>query len=874
MDRYLPDTTTGTVTIRSGSSDPQEGPNDRGFFDIGAGNGFSGGFGGSSRKRAKKRARARAEAIAKHRAAQQAAAAAAHQAQLAAHAAAQVVAHRQWVQHFSQSQQSTRATIDRHYTAQLGNVGQTLKADLDAVRQYVRDDGSERWDLHLITRQKLVVDEMTAAKAAELQRKTALARSFDGQDPLQRSPQDYAARLAQQGSAQSFQQLHQAWEAAYTAAQEAQLLSEAIRQLTERSNALGAHHAEQKIVWKAREEEWERQRQYKELREARVQFKQLADENLRLERIREANSLTMPMAATGSASILTWNGVRVAEGVVSAIERMVFDAIGEAGRIAAIRTGQMLGTFVAAMFHSESLGNGELTSGQRRFLEGVGIPADVMGVRPGQDLQALAERGEMAEVGYRVKLEAHGNSTAIIIAGTGEEISSRVPVRNAIFDPLTNTYRAEGQTVMDRDLVFTPDDALAQVPAAQTQAASGLLSIEPALVEIPAGADTRINDCIVCIPGRAPLYFSFDVPPAGTGVVSGAGQVAAPGWWQAGTTQSSGAPIPAQAASTLRGREFASFGDFEQALWRSIGEEAAPAGAFNEINQRRIASGLAPYAPRSTWVGERREFEVRYPQSAALGTAPYDLDRLSLHNPASAFGMRAQTEPFAPWLKLGEPISLDAARSLAHSSGGRRTWTPLVPPGSDLLGSTDLPQGPTLPGALPGAELDPHRPQIETLPGLEEGEIGSRLPGYGDGDDLPSPGLVYSEPLDVGPADELQRNSKKDALDIDHIVSRKALELYLQREFPEMSNGEIRATTSRAPGIAIPAEVHRKFSETYGGRNTSAKQHADSLDLKAAVDSNFDAIKPGLIEFGLEESKIELAREKIHEIQKLQGWIK
>lgn len=865
MDKLFPDKTTGDVVIRDGTVETQ-GTRDEGFFHIGGGSGFSGGFGGSSRKRAKKRAKARAAAIAKRRAEQQAAAE-------AAQAAARAAAHQQWVQHFAQTQQTTRATIDRHYATTLGNLGQALRAEFEAVRKYPSNDGSERWQLHLITRERQVIEEMIAAKAAELQRKNQEARAFDGQDPLQHSPQDYAARLAQQTTSQSFQQLHQAWEAAYIAAQEAQLLSEAIRQLTERSNALAARHAEQKVVWKAREEEWERQRQYKELREARVRFKQLADENLRLKRIREANSLTVPMAATTAGSMLTWDGVRVAEGVVSAIERAVGDSIREIARVAAIRTGQALGTFVTAATYSTALGNGELMPEQRRLLQGIGIPAEGIGLRAGQDLQALAERGGMAEVDYRVRLEAHGNSTAIIVASTGDEISPRVPVRNAVFDPLTNTYRAEGQAATDRDLVFTADSASADPLKPQVQAASGLLSSEPQALAIPAGVDTRINDCIVCIPGRAPLYFSFDVPPAGTGVVSGGGQVAAPGWWDA-SAQASGAAIPAQAADTLRGREFASFAGFEQALWRSIGEEAAPGGTFSEINQRRIANGLAPYAPKSTWVGERREFEVRYSQSAALGNAPYDLDRLSLHSPASAFGVRAQAQPFAPWLQLGEPISLEAAKSLAHSSGGRRTWTPLVPPGSELLGPTDLPPVPPLPGTIPGAELDPYRPQIETLPGLDEGEIGSKLSGYGEGSDLPSPGLVFSEPLDVGPYNELGGDSVKDGLDIDHIVSKKALELFLKREFPRMYPREFKRALLKAPSMAIPAEIHRKFSETYGGRNTKAKQVQDSMDLIAGVNSNIDALKPGLLEYGLKESDIEKARGKLHDLFKKQGWVK
>lgn len=870
MDKGLFDNSTGDVVIRDGTVDTP-GKRDAGFFTIGGGDGFSGGFGGSSRKRAKKRARARAEAIAKRRAEQQAAAEAVRQEQLAAQATARAAARRQWEEHFSQAQQAARATIDQHYAQHLASVGETLKAELGTVRQYPPSDGSERWQLHLITRQRWAVEQLIAAKTAQFQSKTQQALSFDGQDPLPRSLQDYAERLAHQDSSESFQQLHQAWEAAYVAAHEAQLLCEAIRQLTEQSAALAACHAEQKIVWQARELEWERQKQYAQLREARVQYKQLADENRRLKRIREANSLTLPMAATTGGVVLTWGGSEVVQEVGKDIERVVRAAVQELSTAGLRATRVFKNPAWVVAFHVPETGNSELTAQQRQRLQGIGVSAELMGIRPGQDLQALADAGQMVELDYRVKLEAHQGTTAIIVAGTGEAIPSQVPVRNAVFDPLTNTYRAEGDAVTDRDLVFSPDTALSEQPTLETQPSSGLLSGEPEVFSAPATADTRINDCIVCIPGKAPVYFSFDVPPVGTGVVSGAGQVAVAGWWQSSAT-AGGAPIPAQAADTLRGREFASFEGFERALWQAISEEASPGGAFSEVNQQRIANGLAPYAPKSSWVGQRREFEVRYLQGAALGSAPYDLDRLSLHGPSSAFGVRPETRPFAPWLQLGEPISLDTAKSLAHSSGGRRTWTPLVPPGADLLGSTDLPQSPVLPGTYPGTELDPHRPQVETLPGLDEGESGSSIPGYGAGGELPAPGLVFSEPLDVGPFDELRRDSVKDGLDIDHIVSRKALDLMIQRVDPDLSSSERVDYLLRAPSIAIPADVHRKFSETYGGRNTKAKQLKDSLDIKAAVNSNFDAIKPGLLAHGLAEADIEAAREKLLELHKEQGW--
>jgi hypothetical protein len=76
----------------------------------------------------------------------------------------------------------------------------------------------------------------------------------------------------------------------------------------------------------------------------------------------------------------------------------------------------------------------------------------------------------------------------------------------------------------------------------------------------------------------------------------------------------------------------------------------------------------------------------------------------------------------------------------------------------------------------------------------------------------------------------------------------------------------------KAPSIAIPTAVHRKYSETYGGRNNARKQAADAFDLRMAVDTNFDALKPGLIESGFSESEIELGRDLLHKLSNDQGW--
>ncbi|HIF9086914.1 TPA: S-type pyocin domain-containing protein, partial [Photobacterium damselae] len=68
--------------------------------------------------------------------------------------------------------------------------------------------------------------------------------------------------------------------------------------------------------------------------------------------------------------------------------------------------------------------------------------------------------------------------------------------------------------------------------------------------------------------------------------------------------------------------------------------------------------------------------------------------------------------------------------------------------------------------------------------------------------------------------------------------------------------------------------VHQKYSETYGRRNTPQQIEKDASNLKQAVNNNFDAIKPWMLEEGFNESELENARSKIHQLNKNKGWYK
>ncbi|MGV8887616.1 MAG: S-type pyocin domain-containing protein [Pseudomonas sp.] len=724
------DGSSGSVVIRSGP--PSSGGASGGGF--GGGGGVSGGFGKTSKGKRKARKRAiEADRKAREQASAQAAAqvqAEAAQAQAAAaHAQeqARVQARHQLLAGLAQRHAAVRVEVDQRFAARAAQFAPTLEQEVLAARRTPNNQSSERWALYTITKNKHEIDGLIARKTAELSAKNAVARSFDGHDPLTRTANDYRARLEQFGEALVHGQ--QTWENAYNAAHEARLLSAQINALTGKSNALAKHHAEQTIVWREREAVWERNRQFAEQREARVRFKRQVDENVRVERVRQANTLTVPTTLVAAGGMmLTREGVLVAQEIAAVLEKVVESAtehLKDFARIAA----RTVPVFVTAMVYSPALGNGELTPEQRqRLLQSIGVPAQALGLSDRQALQSIADAGGSVEVAYRLKPEAVPEGTAIIVTSTGGEVGARVPVINAVLDPLTGVYSAEVPGSPPRLLQFTPEST----PQVTTSGQAGLAVMTPQIQDIPAGVDLRIQDCIVCVPGLPPIYMSFNLPPIGSGIVIGTGQPAANDWWKT-ASQAQGAAIPVQIGDQFRGREIPSFSAFDEALWRTFGEHPALVTEFDELNKKRIAQGFAPYAPKSTWVGERREFELRYQERAELGANPFNLDKISITTPQSTQGRLGINPAVLPW-----PI---------RPVGGG-TWTPLVPPGIEHLGSTTSSITPPIPAVYPGAPAIPVPPQNETFPAVDEGQIGASIPGYPGDMELPSPDVLFLDRRD------------------------------------------------------------------------------------------------------------------------------
>lgn len=104
--------------------------------------------------------------------------------------------------------------------------------------------------------------------------------------------------------------------------------------------------------------------------------------------------------------------------------------------------------------------------------------------------------------------------------------------------------------------------------------------------------------------------------------------------------------------------------------------------------------------------------------------------------------------------------------------------------------------------------------------------------------------------------------------------SAAAVRTALLRENPRLSKNLVDEMAQDVAAIVVPKEIHQKMSETYGGRNTPAQIELDSMNLRAAVDRNLDAIKPALKANGATESQIETARVKMHTLNRNVGLYK
>ncbi|MDV5140393.1 S-type pyocin domain-containing protein, partial [Chimaeribacter arupi] len=136
--------------------------------------------------------------------------------------------------------------------------------------------------------------------------------------------------------------------------------------------------------------------------------------------------------------------------------------------------------------------------------------------------------------------------------------------------------------------------------------------------------------------------------------------------------------------------------------------------------------------------------------------------------------------------------------------------------------------------------------------------------------DIPPIYIYLSKPpvefLEVKPYRDFNGRSRQGHYHVDHMPSRQAVILYLRRKHPDLRDKQIKEMADQVAAIAIPEKVHRQESATYGGRNRSQMEF-DSYNLRAAINKDFDQIKPILLEeYGATEAELDACREEMHRI--------
>src|SRR5690554_4495731 len=256
---------------------------------------------------------------------------------------------------------------------------------------------------------------------------------------------------------------------------------------------------------------------------------------------------------------------------------------------------------------------------------------------------------EMAEAAIRVRFHLHVDATGNLrVAGYHVNDSTgykdRVPVAHA------ELVGENFEVVVDDDftLVWYPDDS-GHRPVIRTEypADSGIDPYSILVTPIkedgqehsPPGYQQPFEDqveLIVRFPadsGIEPLYLVFRKTARDErGVVTGNGEEIT-GIWLENASRDLGAPIPAQIADRLRGREFASFDRFREAFWLEVAKDTELMGQFSSRNQKTIRAGRAPFTRLNDQAGKRNRFEIHHVEEIGNGGAVYDVENLRVVTP-------------------------------------------------------------------------------------------------------------------------------------------------------------------------------------------------------------------------------------------------
>ena len=456
--------------------------------------------------------------------------------------------------------------------------------------------------------------------------------------------QDYHASLLHSENARHMAAAADAFAGLIARAQEAERLQEQIRIAREQE----ARHLQEQARIAAEVEARRVAEEQARIREqariaAEAEARRVTEEQARIaaEAIRNAHTFRAPGAAsaTGPLFMTAAGVVAVAEAAAASLQAAVHSAIAGLGSLAAsVGAGAVVG--VSALVYSSKLGNGELPDRYAFSTPLSDLAPDFV-----PDLHAIAAAGGTVDMPFRVssKTDANGQSEVFVVKTDGRNIPSAVRVVAASYDTDRNVYTATTTDVPPRTLTWTPivnpgnssTTSPAGQPVVPAYTGATVVPVEGRLDSFPGVFEAGFDDYVLVFPqdsGLPPNYTMFRDRREDPGVASGVGQ-AVSGNWLGSASQGEGAPVPAQIADQLRGREFRNFRAFREAFWKAVAGDRELAAQFKKQNLSAMEKGKSPYAPEREWVGEAGKFELHHKMYISNDGSVYGLENIRVVTP-------------------------------------------------------------------------------------------------------------------------------------------------------------------------------------------------------------------------------------------------
>ena len=376
---------------------------------------------------------------------------------------------------------------------------------------------------------------------------------------------------------------------------------------------------------------------------AEAEARRLAEEQARIaaEAIRNAHTFRSPGAAsaTGPLFMTSAGAVAVVDTASASLQAAVRSAIAGLGSLAAsVGAGAVVG--VSALVYSSKLGNGELPD---RYA--FSTPLSDLAPDFAPDLHAIAAAGGTVDMPFRVssKTDANGQSEVFVVKTDGRNIPSAVRVVAAAYDAGRNVYTATTSDVPPRTLTWTPivnpGNSSTTSPAGQPDVpaytGATVVPVEGRLDSFPGVFEAGFDDYVLVFPqdsGLPPNYTMFRDRREDPGVASGVGQ-AVSGNWLGSASQGEGAPVPAQIADQLRGREFRNFRAFREAFWKAVADDSELVSQFNNSSAFEMKNGRAPFVRKIDRVGGQVKFELHHSVYISRGGEVMDVDNVRVVTP-------------------------------------------------------------------------------------------------------------------------------------------------------------------------------------------------------------------------------------------------